>query len=77
METVFSNIDNCSNTEEKWTVDSEGCAVNQLPVAWKENGHGNARMDTVANFAVPTLDGTWSFKNEWNGMMYTYFYSRY
>jgi len=64
---VFSNIDNCSNTEEKWTVDSEGCAVNQLPVAWKENGHGNARMDTVANFAVPTLDGTWSFKNEWNG----------
>lgn len=64
---VFSNVDNCSNTEPKWTIDSEGCAVYQHPIAWKETGHGSDRMDTVAHFSLPTLDGTWSFRNEWNG----------
>jgi hypothetical protein len=64
---VFSNVDNCSDTMSKWTPDSAGCAVYQLPVAWKENGHGDGRMDTVAHFSLPTLDGTWSFRNEWNG----------
>lgn len=64
---IFSNVDNCSNTEQRWTVDSEGCAVYQLPVDWKENGHGDGRMDTVAHFSLPTLDGTWSFRNEWTG----------
>ena len=64
---VFSNVDNCSNTQPKWTPNSEGCAVNQLPVPWKETGHGDNRMDTVAHFSVPTLDGTWSFRNNWNG----------
>ena len=64
---VFSNVDDCANTQAKWTPDAQGCAVYQLPVAWKESGHGNARMDTVAHFSVPTLDGTWSFRNEWNG----------
>ena len=64
---IFSNVDNCSDTEAKWTPDAAGCAVYQLPVTWKENGHGNSRMDTVAHFSLPTLDGTWSFRNEWNG----------
>tara|TARA_B110000444_G_scaffold125664_1_gene118072 strand:+ start:19761 stop:22808 length:3048 start_codon:yes stop_codon:yes gene_type:complete len=64
---VFSNVDNCSDTKEKWTPDNAGCAVYQLPVSWKETGHGNGRMDTVAHFSLPTLDGTWSFRNEWNG----------
>ena len=64
---VFSNVDNCANTMTKWTPDAQGCAVYQLPVAWKETGHGNGRMDTVAHFSLPTLDGTWSFRNEWNG----------
>ena len=64
---VFSNVDNCPETKQKWTPDSSGCAVYQLPVAWKESGHGDGRMDTVAHFSVATLDGTWSFRNEWNG----------
>ena len=64
---VFSNVDDCSNTESKWTPDANGCAIYQLPVSWKENGHGNGRMDTVAHFSLPTLDGTWSFRNEWTG----------
>ena len=64
---VFSNVDNCSQTMDKWTPDAAGCAVYQLPVSWKENGHGNGRMDTVAHFSLPTTDGTWSFRNEWNG----------
>ena len=64
---VYSNVDNCTNTEEKWSVNNEGCAVYQLAVSWKETGHGNGRMDTVSHFSVPTLDGTWSFRNEWNG----------
>ncbi len=64
---VFSNADNCPDTESKWTPDANGCAVYQIPVAWKETGHGNGRMDTVAHFSLPTLDGTWSFRNEWNG----------
>ncbi len=64
---VFSNVDTCPGTLAKWTPDSTGCAVYQLPVSWKENGHGDGRMDTVAHFSVPTLDGTWSFRNEWTG----------
>lgn len=64
---VFSNVDNCSDTKSKWTPDTAGCAVYQMPVSWKETGHGNGRMDTVAHFSLPTLDGTWSFRNEWNG----------
>ncbi len=64
---VFSNVDNCPNTESKWTPDEFGCAVYQMPVNWKETGHGNDRMDTVAHFSLPTTDGTWSFRNEWNG----------
>ena len=64
---VFSNVDNCANTQAKWTPDANGCAVYQLPVQWKETGHGNGRMDTVAHFSLPTLDGTWSFRNEWTG----------
>ena len=64
---VFSNVDDCADTLPKWTPDLDGCAVYQLPVSWKESGHGNARMDTVAHFSLPTLDGTWSFRNEWTG----------
>ena len=64
---VFSNTDLCPDTLDKWTPDSDGCAVYQLPVAWKESGYGNDRMDTVADFSVPTLNGTWSFKSEWTG----------
>ena len=64
---VFSNVDNCSDTMEKWTPDTAGCAVYQLPVSWKESGHGDGRMDTVAHFSLPTLDGAWSFRNEWSG----------
>ena len=36
-------------------------------MVWKETGHGSGRMDTVAHFSLPTLDGTWSFRNEWTG----------
>ena len=64
---VFSNVDDCADTMAKWTPDVDGCAVYQLPVSWKESGHGNGRMDTVAHFSLPTLDGTWSFRNEWTG----------
>ena len=64
---VFSNVDNCENTLSKWTPDVNGCAVYQLPVQWKETGYGSGRMDTVAHFSLPTLDGTWSFRNEWTG----------
>ena len=64
---IFSNVDDCANTQPKWTPNEYGCAVYQLPVAWKESGHGNGRMDTVSHFSLPTLDGTWSFRNEWTG----------
>ena len=64
---IFSNVDDCPNTLEKWTPNSEGCAVYQMPVSWSQNGYGNGRMDIVADFTVPTLDGTWSFSNEWTG----------
>ena len=64
---VFSNVDNCENTQSKWTPDVNGCAVYQLPVQWKETGYGSGRMETVAHFSLPTLDGTWSFRNEWTG----------
>ena len=63
---VFSNVDICPSTMAKWTSDSDGCAVYQLPIAFSESG-GNGRMDKVTHFSLATLDGTWSFRNEWNG----------
>ena len=50
---IFSNVDDCPNTLEKWTPNSEGCAVYQMPVSWSQNGYGNGRMDIVADFTVP------------------------
>ena len=63
---VFSNVDNCPLTMEKWTPDNDGCAVYQLPISFTEAG-GNGRMDKVSHFSLTTLDGTWSFRNEWSG----------
>lgn len=64
---VFENTDQCQNTPARWTVDSDGCAVVQLPVAWSSSGHGANRFDKVSQFTLPTLDGTWSFRDTWGG----------
>jgi len=64
---VFENSDLCANTPARWTIDEDGCAVVQLPIAWTSSGHGSNRFDKVAEFTVPTLNGTWSFRDTWVG----------
>ena len=65
---VFSNVDQCPDTPSRWTPDSYGCTVNQLPVAWNSGPYGSGRMDIVSTFSFPTLSGNnWNFANEWTG----------
>ena len=64
---VFANVDDCLNTESEWTANENGCAVNQIPIAWTSSGSLNGPMQTVPDFTIPTLGGTFTFQNEWTG----------
>ena len=74
---VFANVDICSNSPEKWTIDSQGCAIVQSPVSWKSGSTLTGPMQIVPQFSVPTLDGTFSFQQEWTGDDIYYFLFKY
>ena len=67
LDGVFANVDNCPNTQPTWTADSQGCAINQIPVSWTSASSLTGPMQTVPDFTVPTLSGTFTFQSEWNG----------
>lgn len=64
---VFANVDDCLNTEIEWTANENGCAVNQIPIAWTSSNSLTGPMQTVPDFTIPTLGGTFTFQNEWTG----------
>ena len=64
---VFANVDICPDSPQKWSIDVEGCAIVQKPIQWTSGSSVNGPMDIVPTFTVPTLDGTFSFQNEWTG----------
>tara|TARA_B100000003_G_scaffold58663_1_gene52139 strand:- start:446 stop:3487 length:3042 start_codon:yes stop_codon:yes gene_type:complete len=64
---VFANVDICANSPQRWTIDEDGCAINQKPVQWTSGTSVSGPMDIVPTFTVPTLDGTFTFQNKWTG----------
>ena len=63
---------------KKWTIDQNGCSVNQLPVAWNSGPYGTNPMDYVQNFNFLTLSGTtWDFQSEWTGHDNYLFFAKY
>jgi len=74
---VFANVDLCPNSPERWTIDMDGCAVVQSPVLWKTSSSLNAPMQTVPQFSVPALDGTFNFQQQWTGYDIYFFLFKY
>lgn len=74
---VFANVDACANSPERWTVDQVGCAVIQLPVNWTDASSLNAPMQIVPQFSVPTLNGSFNFKDRWTGHDVYFFMFKY
>ncbi len=74
---VFANVDICPNSPERWSIDSQGCAIVQSPVAWASGSTLTGPMQIVPHFAVPTLDGTFYFQQEWTGYDIYYFLFKY
>ena len=64
---VFANVDICANSPQRWTIDEDGCAINQKPVQWTSGTSVSGPMDIVPTFTIPTLDGTFTFQNKWTG----------
>ena len=62
--------DDCPASPTRWSIDENGCAVVQLPVPWTST-QGSATVtgpfQTVGEFTVPTLSGTLTFSDLWDG----------
>ena len=74
---VFANIDQCPDSPERWTPNSVGCAVIQESVMWTNGSNLNGPMQIVRTFSVPTLNGTYNFKNRWSGDDVYFFLFKY
>ncbi len=76
---ITEDIDQCPNSPiEKWTINQNGCSVNQLPVSWNSGPYGTNPMDYVKNFNFNTLSGNnWNFQNEWTGHDNYLFFGKY
>jgi hypothetical protein len=75
---VTEDIDNCPNSPERWTIDQNGCAVNQLPVQWNSGPYGTNPMDYAEDFNFDTLSGNnWHFQSEWTGYDNYLFFIKY
>ena len=48
---IFSNVDDCPDSPQKWTANENGCTVLELPISWTNSGYGNGRMDKVSDFS--------------------------
>ena len=67
---VHLQNDLCPNSPARWTIDEDGCAVLQRPVDWTSTQGASAvsgPFQTVGDFTAPTLDGTFTFSDIWDG----------
>ena len=67
---VHLQNDDCPNSPTRWTIDGNGCAVLQLPVPWTSTQGAptvTGPFQTVGDFSVPTLSGTLTFSDLWDG----------
>ena len=65
---IFANVDQCPDSEARWTADANGCTILQNPVVWQSSGASTARFGTVADFTVQTkFNGNWKMSRDWDG----------
>ena len=67
---VHLQHDECPDSPSRWTIDESGCAVVQLPVPWTSTQGApvvSGPFQTVGDFTVPTLSGTLTFSDLWDG----------
>ena len=67
---VHLQNDRCPSSPIRWTIDEHGCAVVQLPVPWTSTQGAptvSGPFQTVGEFSVPTLSGTLTFSDLWDG----------
>lgn len=64
---VYSNVDICPNSPQRWTIDTDGCALPQIPIQWSSGPNSASAFGTVGEFSFPTTTGSFSIRNEWTG----------
>ena len=65
---VFANVDQCHDSQPRWTPDAVGCTVLQYPVAWDGNGpYSTERFGRVGTMMIQTTSGNWRIQDEWDG----------
>jgi len=64
---VYSNVDICPNSPQRWTIDTDGCALPQIPIQWSSGPYSASAFGTVGEFSFPTTTGSFSIRNEWTG----------
>ena len=64
---VYSNVDICPDSPQRWSIDTDGCALPQIPIQWSSGPYSATAFGTVGDFSFPTTTGTYSIRNEWTG----------
>ena len=66
---IFANVDQCpnSNLHPRWTVDSDGCNLLQIPLDWNTGPYSTERFGIVGDFTVQTKSGNWVMSRDWDG----------
>tara|TARA_B100000902_G_scaffold194797_2_gene186107 strand:- start:18987 stop:22121 length:3135 start_codon:yes stop_codon:yes gene_type:complete len=64
---VYSNVDNCPNSPNRWTIDTNGCAIIQNSIGWNTGPYQANAFGTVGDFSISTTTGTYSFSSSWTG----------
>jgi len=64
---VFANVDQCPDSEDRWTADIDGCTVLQVPVSWDTGPYSTERFGKVGDFTIQTKSGNWVMSRDWDG----------
>lgn len=64
---VFANVDQCPDSQDRWTADGLGCTVIQYPVPWDTGPYSINPMGRVGPMTIATTSGTWQIQNAWDG----------
>ena len=64
---IFANVDQCPDSQPRWTSDQTGCNVLQNPVVWDTGPYSTERFGKVGDFTVQTKSGNWVMSRDWDG----------
>ena len=65
---VFANVDQCPDSEVRWTANVDGCTVLQIPIDWSSGPYSTERFGIVGDFTIQTkYNGNWKMSRDWDG----------